>query len=185
MEPLPWLLQELLNNRANWYVNSNTYLTYWHKNNSWWVHSTHSKDPIQLTCTSFPESSFIHFLFHSPAKYFSASPKTQRCPRHLFPWTRAECHLDIKHMEIVSKYRILYQSDVNSRQFFIRLNVKMRRRLLRRSNNQSSLPLFASIFNKVFLVLKTMVNRNKNSFPPPDKSGRVFTLEVELWVHWN
>lgn len=144
------------------------------------MHSTHSKDPIQLTCTSFPESSFIHFLFHSPAKYFSAPPKTQRCPRHLFPWTRAECHLDIKHMEIVSKYRILYQSDVNSRQFFIRLNVKMRRRLLRRSNNRSSLPLFASIFNKVFLVLKTMVNRNKNSFPPPDKSGRVFTLEVEL-----
>lgn len=85
----------------------------------------------------------------------------------------------------MSKYCIPYQSDVNSRLFLIRLNAKLRRRLLRRSNNLSLLPLLAGIFNKGFLVLKTMVNRNTNSFPPPDKTGRVSTLEVGPCVHQN
>lgn len=116
---------------------------------------------VLLYSLPIPQSSEV--LLSIPKDSDNTGINTIQGPRHLFPWTRAECHLDIKHMEIVSKYCILYQSDVNSRQFFIRLNVKMRRRLLRRSNNRSSLPLFASIFNKVFLVLKTMVNRNTNS----------------------
>lgn len=53
MELLPWLLQKLFNNRANWYVNSNSYLTHWHKNNCWQVHSTRSKGSLQLKYTSF------------------------------------------------------------------------------------------------------------------------------------